>query len=74
MHVQTVTNLDKKEVIIMIRMLIAFFVVFLLIAGGISVFRKLTGLEKFSIIKTIAYSVFCGILTIIVIATIIVLF
>ena len=74
MRVQTVMNLDKKEVIIMIKMLFVFLVVFSMIAGGISVFRKLTGMEKFSIIKLTAYSVLCGVLAIVALTTIVILF
>lgn len=49
----------------MIRILLAFFVVFGFYYFGITAFRSLTGKEKWELTKLVIYSIICTVLTII---------
>jgi len=51
--------------------LISIFVIFFF---GIDIFRKLTGKEKISLTKWLGYSISCSLLTILTVATIVLLF
>jgi len=58
----------------MIRMILAFIVVFLIFFFGIKVFTQLSGKEKWVITKLLAYSLFCAIITTVFLVSIVVLF
>ena len=51
--------------------LVSIFVIFFF---GIDIFRKLTGKEKISLTKWLGYSISCSLLTILTVATIVLLF
>jgi hypothetical protein len=48
----------------MIKMIFAFFVVFLMFYFGIKVFNNLSMKEKFSLTKVVAYATMCSVLAI----------
>jgi hypothetical protein len=58
----------------MIRMILAFIVVFLIFFFGIKMFTQLSGKEKWALTKLFAYSLVCAIITIMFLASIVVLF
>ena len=58
----------------MIRMILAFLVVFLVFYFGIDLFRHLTGLEKWNLTKSILYSILCAALTIFTLTLVVILF
>lgn len=58
----------------MIRMWLAFFVVFALFYFGIAAFRATTGKEKWQLTKTLTYSLVCAILTLSVLVGIVIIF
>jgi hypothetical protein len=58
----------------MIRMILAFIVVFLIFFFGIKLFTQLSGKEKWILTKLLAYSLVCAIITIVFLISIVVLF
>lgn len=56
------------------KMILAFFVVFALFFVGISVFRKMSGQERFNVLKVVLYSLLCAILAVGTLSIIVVLF
>ncbi len=58
----------------MAKIVIGLIAIFLFFFFGIDIFRKMTGREKFDLTKVVAYSISCSLLTILTVATIIVLF
>ena len=58
----------------MIKILFNFFALATAIGFGIKVFRDLTGKEKWDMTKLVAYSIFCGIVSAVVLTTIVILF
>lgn len=58
----------------MIRILLSFFVMTAFFWFGIESFRKATGKQKWQLTKTVAYSILCSVLSIIVLTTIVILF
>lgn len=58
----------------MIKMWLAFFIVFALFYFGIAAFRATTGKDKWQLTKTLTYSMVCAILTLSVLVGIVVLF
>jgi hypothetical protein len=58
----------------MIRIIFAFIVVFLIFFFGIKVFTQLSGKEKWVLTKLFAYSMVCAIITVVFLASIVVLF
>jgi len=58
----------------MIRMILAYIVVFLIFFLGIIVFTQLSGTVKWVITKLLAYSLFCAIITTVFLVSIVVLF
>ena len=58
----------------MIRMILAFFAVFVVFYLGINLFRHLTGLEQWRLTKLLAYSILCSALTVLTLALVVVLF
>lgn len=58
----------------MIRMLLAFLVVFALFFVGISIFKKMSGQERFNVLKVVLYSLLCAILAVGTLSIIVVLF
>ena len=58
----------------MIRMILAFIVVFLIFFFGIKVFTQLSGKEKWVLTKLLAYSMVCAIITIVFLVSIVLLF
>ena len=58
----------------MIRVLLAFIVIFSLFFFGIQTLRKMTGKEMWSLTKLLTYSLFCAILTIAALILIVIIF
>lgn len=58
----------------MIRIVLFFAVIFAAFYFGIPVFRELKGKEKLEVIGLVAYSAFCAVLTIIVMALFVITF
>lgn len=58
----------------MIRMFIIFLITFFLVSGGISVFRAMTGREKWEFTKILAYGIMVSGISILILVTIVVLF
>jgi hypothetical protein len=58
----------------MIRIILAFLVIFGLFFFGIQAVRNMTGKELWSMTKLLTYSVVCAILTVVAMITIVVLF
>ena len=58
----------------MIRVLLAFIVIFGLFFFGIKTVREMTGKELWSLTKLLTYSLFCAILTVVVLISIVILF
>jgi len=58
----------------MIRVVLAFAVVFGLFFVGIRTFRAMSGQEQWALTKLLAYSAFCAILTFVFLITLVVLF
>ena len=58
----------------MARIILAFFVVFGMFYFGIDAVRDLTGREKWDLTKSIAYSLVCATLTVIVLALFVITF
>ena len=58
----------------MIKMWLAFFIVFALFYFGIAAFRATTGKEKWQLTKTLTYSLVCAILTLSVLVGIVIIF
>lgn len=58
----------------MIRVWIAFLIIFGMFFFGIDYFRLMTGKERWDILKTVLYSLGCAILTITVLIGIVILF
>ena len=58
----------------MIRALFIFAVLFGGFWVGISALRKLSGLEKWELTKTLSYAIICAVLTMLVLAFIVILF
>lgn len=58
----------------MAKMIIAFISIFVIFFFGIDIFRKLSKKEKISLTKWLGYSISCSLLTILFVATIVLLF
>lgn len=58
----------------MIRVFLAFIVVFGLFHFGIQAWRDATGLEKWALVKSLTYSLILAILTLVALTTIVILF
>jgi hypothetical protein len=58
----------------MIRIILAFVIVFLITFFGIKLFTQLSGKEKWILTKLLAYSLICAIITTVFLAFIVVLF
>jgi hypothetical protein len=58
----------------MIRLILAFIIVFLIFFFGIKVFTQLSGKEKWVLTKLLAYSLICAIITTVFLISIVVLF
>jgi hypothetical protein len=58
----------------MIKILLAFVVVFGLFFVGIRTFRAMSGQEQWALTKLLTYSTFCAILTFVFLITLVVLF
>lgn len=58
----------------MIKMLMAFIVIFSLFFGGIIMFRQLTKKEQWNLIKTLGYATICALLTLLVIGLFVIIF
>ncbi len=58
----------------MAKMVLAFIIIFLLFFFGIDFFRKMTGGEKWELVKLVSYSVACTIGTIVFLVSFVVLF
>jgi hypothetical protein len=58
----------------MIRMILAFIIVFLIFFFGIKLFTQLSGEEKWALTKLFAYSLVCAIITTVFLVSIVVLF
>ena len=58
----------------MAKMIIAFVSIFIIFFFGIDIFRKMTKKEKYSLTKWLGYSISCSLLTILFVATIVLLF
>ena len=58
----------------MIRAIWAFVIIFGLFFLGIQTIRDMTGKEVWSLTKLLTYSLFCAILTLVVLVTIVILF
>ncbi len=58
----------------MIKMIMTFVFLFIIFYTGIEIFRKLTGKEKWDIVKTISYSVAISLSVVVFLVGIVVLF
>ena len=58
----------------MIRIILAFAVVFSCFYFGIEAFRNMTGKERWSLTKTVSYSILCAVLTIVALSLFVVAF
>ena len=58
----------------MSRVILAFIVIFGLFFFGIKAIRDMTGKEMWSLTKLLTYSLFCAILTVVVLISIVILF
>jgi hypothetical protein len=58
----------------MIRMFLAFFIVFFVMYYGIPAFRNLSGKDKWDLTKLVVYSTICAILSIVVLSFIVIIF
>lgn len=58
----------------MIRIILAFFVVFGMFYFGIEAVRHMTGREQWTLVKTVAYSLMCAVLTVATLAVIVLTF
>lgn len=58
----------------MIRMFLIFLITFFLVSGGITVFRAMTGLEKWQFTKILAYGIMVSAISIAILTTIVILF
>ena len=58
----------------MIRIILAFVIVFLITFFGIKMFTQLSGKEKWVLTKLLAYSMVCAIITIVFLISIVLLF
>ena len=58
----------------MAKMIVAFISIFIVFFFGIDIFRQLTKKEKYSLTKWLGYSIVCSLLTILFVATIVLLF
>ena len=56
------------------KIIIGIISIFIIFFFGIDIFRKLTGKEKISLTKWLGYSISCSLLTILTVATIVLLF
>jgi len=58
----------------MVKMFLAFVIIFLIFFYGIDFFRKMNGGEKWELVKLVSYSVACTIATIVFLVCFVVLF
>jgi hypothetical protein len=58
----------------MIKSLLSFFLLFAIFFMGIEIFRKMTGKEKWDVVKTVSYSLFISVLVIVCLTILVVLF
>jgi len=58
----------------MMKMVLAFVIIFLIFFYGIDFFRKLNGGEKWELVKLVSYSVACTIATVVFLVSFVVLF
>lgn len=56
------------------KIIIGIISIFIIFFFGIDIFRKMTGKEKISLTKWLGYSISCSLLTILTVATIVLLF
>ena len=56
------------------KIIIGVISIFIIFFFGIDIFRKMTGKEKISLTKWLGYSISCSLLTILTVATIVLLF
>ncbi len=58
----------------MIKMFITFISLTIIIGVSIDIFRRMTGKEKFNVIKLISYGALCSLITMLLLSTIVILF
>ncbi len=58
----------------MVKMIIGFLILFCFIFAGIEIFQTLTKSEKISLTKWVIYSIVCSVITMVVIASIVLIF
>jgi hypothetical protein len=58
----------------MVKMFLAFVIIFLIFFYGIDFFRKMNGGEKWELVKLVSYSVACTIATVVFLVSFVVLF
>lgn len=58
----------------MIRIILAFIIVFLIFFFGIKMFTQLSGKDRWTVTKLLAYSMICAIITTVFLVSIVVLF
>ena len=56
------------------KIIVGIISIFVIFFFGIDIFRKMTGKEKISLTKWLGYSISCSLLTILTVATIVLLF
>lgn len=56
------------------KIIVGIISIFIIFFFGIDIFRKMTGKEKISLTKWLGYSISCSLLTILTVATIVLLF
>ena len=58
----------------MTKIILTFFIFYTVFHVGIHAFKSLTDSEKWSLTKTVAYSIMCSVLTVATLTTIVILF
>ena len=58
----------------MVKMITAFFLIFAFFVFGIDLVRKMNNQEKLSLTKMLAYGILCSVITMVVIASIVLIF
>lgn len=58
----------------MMKMLVTFISLTIIIGVSIDIFRRMTGKEKFNVVKLLAYGAICSLIAMTILSTIVILF
>ena len=58
----------------MIKLLVSFLITFLIVTFGITLFRNLSGAEKWAFTKTLFYGIIVSVVSVVILTTIVILF